>query len=235
MDRIFITGANRGIGLELVRQYLGEDTSRIFATARQPQAAGELQALVAAHPGRLTLIPLEVTDEAAIAQAAQTVAGQVEALDILINNAAMNPPEDTQTLDGISVETMLRTLHVNTAAPLMIVKELLNWLRNGHNPRIINISSEMGSLAERTYGADYAYCASKAALNMVTRGLAADLRRDKITVIALDPGWVQTDMGSPEADLTPQESAHGIRAVAESLTLAQTGQFLRWDGQQNPW
>ena len=235
MDRIFITGANRGIGLELVRQYLGEDTSRIFATARQPQAAGELQALVAAHPGRLTLIPLEVTDEAAIAQAAQTVAGQVEALDILINNAAMNPPEDTQMLDGISVETMLRTLHVNTAAPLMIVKELLNWLRNGHNPRIINISSEMGSLAERTYGADYAYCASKAALNMVTRGLAADLRRDKITVIALDPGWVQTDMGSPEADLTPQESARGIRAVAESLTLAQTGQFLRWDGQQNPW
>ncbi len=235
MERIFITGANRGIGLELVRQYLGQRDTRIFAAARQPETASALRALVAAYPGRLSLIPLEVTDKSSIAQAAQTVAGQVEVLDILINNAAINPPEDTQTLDGISVETMLHTLHVNTAAPLMIVKELLNLLRNGHNPRIINISSEMGSLAERTYGADYAYCASKAALNMVTRGLASDLRRDKITIIALDPGWVQTDMGSPEADLTPQESAHGIRAVVESLNLAQTGQFLRWDGQQNPW
>lgn len=235
MERIFITGANRGIGLELTRQYLTLTDTRIFAAARRPEAATELQALAAAQPDRLTMISLEVTDAAAIAQAAQIVAAQAGALDVLINNAAINPPQAAQTLDSIRVETMQYTLHINTIAPLMIVQALRGLLRNGRNPRIANISSEMGSLAERTYGADYAYCTSKAALNMVTRGLAADLRRDKITVIALDPGWVQTDMGGEEASLTPQESAQGIRAVLGSLSLPASGQFLRWDGRQNPW
>ncbi|MCB9452536.1 MAG: SDR family oxidoreductase [Anaerolineaceae bacterium] len=235
MERIFITGTNRGIGLEVTRQYLQLDDTRIFATARQPEVATELQALAATYPERLTVIPLEVTDETAIREAARLVAEQVDGLDILINNAAINPPEKTQTLDGITVETMLDVLRVNTAAPLMIVKALLGLLRQGNNPRIANISSEMGSLAARTYGADYAYCTSKAALNMVTRGLAADLRRDTITVIALDPGWVQTDMGSPDADLTPQESARGIRSVIDGLTPADSGAFLRWDGGSHPW
>ncbi|MBZ0275563.1 MAG: SDR family oxidoreductase [Anaerolineae bacterium] len=235
MERVFITGTNRGIGLELTRQILRRADTLVFAAARHPAGAHDLNALAAQYPDRLTVIPLEVTDENAVADAARLIAALTDGLDILINNAAINPPESAQTLDGINTATLLETLHVNTAAPLMIIKALRGLLQRGNNPRIINISSEMGSLAERTYGGDYAYCASKAALNMVTRGLAVDLRRATITVIALDPGWVQTDMGSPEADLTPEESALGILRVIDRLTHTDSGRFFRWNGSENPW
>lgn len=235
MESIFITGANRGIGLELVRQYLQRDQTRVFAAARQPDQAEALQALVRGAGERLVLIPLEVTDDAQRQQAVARVSAHTDRLDVLINNAAINPPGRTQTLEHIEAAAFLQVLHVNTVAPLLIAQAFSGLLENAPRPRLVNLSSEMGSLTERTYGGDYAYCTSKAALNMVTRGLAADLRRYKIISIALDPGWVQTDMGGSGATLTPTESVRGITRVIDGLSSKDNGSYLRWDGSRLPW
>lgn len=235
MQRIFITGANRGIGLELVRQYLEQDTARLFATARQPASADALTALAAQYPDRLTIIRLEVTDAEAIEAAVRTVRAEADGLDALLNNAAINPPRPSQLLDNITPETMLEVLRVNVAAPLMIARAFAPLLQAGDNPRLVNFSSGLGSLERRTYGGLYAYSTSKAALNSVTRGLAVDLRPQGITVIALHPGWVQTDMGGENAALTPQEAVAGVRQVIAGLTAADNGRFYQWNGEIVAW
>jgi NAD(P)-dependent dehydrogenase (short-subunit alcohol dehydrogenase family) len=117
---------------------------------------------------------------------------------------------------------------------MMISQAALPFLKNSDNARLVQISTSMASLENRTYGGDYAYCSSKAALNMAMRGMAVDLRRDKITVIALDPGWVRTDM-SPSANLEPTESAQGIVSVIEDLRSSDSGRYLVYDGSEHPW
>jgi NAD(P)-dependent dehydrogenase (short-subunit alcohol dehydrogenase family) len=235
MARIFITGANRGIGLELVRQYLEQSDNQVFAACRQPDQATDLHQLAAQHPAQLHIIPLEVTDDAARQQAVQLVRQHTDALDILINNAAINPPGSRQTLQTIDTDGMLYTLNINSVAPLMMTQAFLDLLKKGNQPRLINISSDMASLTGKDYGGDYAYCTSKAALNMITRGLAVDLRREGIIAICLDPGWVQTDMGGKDASLTPAESVQGIVQVITKLTPSQAGSYLRWNGTILPW
>jgi NAD(P)-dependent dehydrogenase (short-subunit alcohol dehydrogenase family) len=130
---------------------------------------------------------------------------------------------------------MLHVLEVNTVAPLMVSQAAFELLKGGTHPRLIHISSDMGSLELRTYGGDYGYCASKAAINMVMRGMAADLQRFCITTIALDPGWVQTDMGGSGASLTPEQSATGIVKVVSNLRAADNGRYLAYDGDEHPW
>ena len=232
-QRILITGANRGIGLATVREYLKQSDVHIFATCRNPDSAEELQSLAKQHPQSLTIVPLEVTDPSSIEAAFKLIASKVDALDIVINNAAINPPG--QSFPAITAELMLHVLEVNTVAPMMISKAAFELLRNGNNPRLVHISSDMGSLTIRTYSGDYGYCSSKAALNMAMRGMSADLRHFGITTIALDPGWVQTDMGGTGATLKPEESAQGIVRVISGLTAADSGRYLAYDGSEHPW
>lgn len=236
MVRVFITGANRGIGLELTGQYLQQaNDNLVFAACRQPDQAAALQQLAQQHPGQLHITPLEVTDADDRQQAVRLVSQHTDALDILINNAAINPPGHTQTFQGIETEGLLHVLNVNSVAPLMIAQAFFELLKRGNQPRLINISSDMASLTGKDYGGDYAYCTSKAALNMITRGLAVDLRREGIIAVALDPGWVQTDMGGKNASLTPAESVRGILQVITKLTPSQAGSYLRWNGTILPW
>jgi NAD(P)-dependent dehydrogenase (short-subunit alcohol dehydrogenase family) len=229
MERVFITGASRGIGLELTRQYAARGEIQVFAAVRNPQKAGALQAL----PGKIEIVPLEVTDAQSIRDAVRLVSQKTDSLDILINNAGIEP--EGQSFERITPETMLYTYMVNSVAPLMISKAFVDLLAKGNNPRLINISSEMGSIEARDYGGSYAYCASKAALNMITRGLAADLRSRKISAVVLDPGWVQTDMGGRSASLKPEESVRGILKVIDGLSMKQSSSFLRWDGGSHEW
>lgn len=235
MERILITGTNRGIGLELARQYVIQEKARVFAICRKPDEAAELQKIAAAHPDQLTILPLDVTDSSAIKATAAIVSQQTDALDLLINNAAINPPGRFQTIETLTAEVFLFMLHVNTVAPFIMVQNFADLLSRGNNPRIVNISSDMGSITDRYYDGDHGYGTSKAALNMLTRGMARDLRHRKITVISLDPGWVQTDMGSPDADLTPAESVQGIRQVVNHLTIKDSGTYRRWNGDSLPW
>jgi len=233
MERILITGTNRGIGFALVQAYLTPGNAHLFAACRDPDTADNLQTLAQQHLDNLTIVPLEVTNQQSIDAAFQMIAQQTDALDVVINNAGINPPG--QSFLNITAQLMLHVLEVNTVAPMMISQAAFELLKNGDNPRLVHISSEMGSPEQRTYGGDYGYCSSKAALNMMMRGMASDLRRYGITTIALDPGWVQTEMGGQGATLKPSESAQGIMNVVTGLTVADNGRYLVYDGSEWPW
>lgn len=232
--RVMVTGGNRGMGLEFVRQCLVRG-DRVFAGCRNPGNAVDLQALSVAHPGRLAILTLDVTDEATIDASVETVRSQVDGLDLLINNAGAYPRGETPTT--LNATTMLQAFHLNSVAPMIVAQRCLDLLRAGNHPKIVNISSKMGSLwwKEREGGGDYSYCSSKAALNMLTRTLALDLRSEGIIVVALHPGWVQTDMGGNAADLTPAESVGGMLKVIERLTEADTSKFFTWEGREHHW
>jgi NAD(P)-dependent dehydrogenase (short-subunit alcohol dehydrogenase family) len=234
MERILITGANRGIGYEFVRQYLQRDNTRLFAACRTPDTATGLQQLAAQHPDRLTVVQMDVIDKDSIIAAEKTVAAQVDGLDLLINNAAINP-SGQQGFATISQETMLNVLNVNVVGPLLVTQVFVDLLKAGNNPRLVNISSQMGSLERRDNGGPYAYCSSKAALNMVTRSLAADLKIHDIISVMTHPGWVRTDMGGSGAPLSTEESTQGLIQLFDRLTMKDNSQFYQWDGESLPW
>ena len=218
MTTILITGVNRGIGLELVRQAL-EKGWAVCGSSR-----GAVPSDLTDHPA-FTHLQFDVTDHGAVRDAAASVDG---AIDIVVNNAGIFGPEDNATgLDDF--DGFAQTLAVNTIAPLVVAQAFTPHLAKAAKGRILTISSSMGSLSYAS--SDHiAYRASKAAVNKVMQGLATDLARMGIAVAMIHPGWVQTDMGGPHADITVQESAGGILDIAENLDLTVTGQFINWDG-----
>lgn len=232
MDRILISGANRGIGLEFVRQWLQRGDVRVFATARRPQQAEALNALAGA---RLTVLPMDVGDPASVSAAVAEVTAAVDSLDLLVNNAAIKPPDAEQRLATLDADSMLQTLRVNVLGALLLARECAPLLRKGRRPRLVNISSGMGSLTRKQSGGQYAYCSSKAALNMLTRGLAADLGPSGVIVCSLHPGWVRTDMGGPQAALSTAESVRALLRVIDSLNAADNGGYLDPGRQTIPW
>ena len=233
MSNVLITGANRGIGLELTRQILNKG-DRVFATCRKPAQADGLHSLADTFQEQLTILPLDVTDDEMAIGVRTAVSTQTPSLDLLINNAGIL--YRGERIDNFEPAKMLRTFDVNVVGAMRVVAQFVDLLRLGTNPRIINISSQLGSLLamDRNWG-DVSYNSSKAALNMVTRKLAHDLAGDGIAVIAIHPGWVQTDMGGPNAAISSPDSAQGILAVAGSLTLEHSGKFYTYSGGEHPW
>ncbi|WP_249691684.1 SDR family oxidoreductase [Stappia sp. WLB 29] len=227
---LVLTGANRGIGLELARRFLAAGGWRIHAGCRAPGHAEALADLAAAHPDRLTIHALDVTDGASVAALAQAL-GETP-VDVLLNNAGVLNPH--QSLDDLDFAAWEHELQVNTLAPMRMALALRPQLRRAATPRIVTISSQMGSLARPRSGS-YAYRSSKAAVNKAMQGLAVDLQDEGICVVVMHPGWVRTDMGGSSAEIDPQESAAGIFSVATGLTLADTGRFLQWNGEEHSW
>jgi NAD(P)-dependent dehydrogenase (short-subunit alcohol dehydrogenase family) len=232
MKRVLITGANRGIGLELATQCAARG-DQVFAGCRVPNHADRLGYLTRKYPRKVTLFPIDVTDQACISEAASLVADQAQALDILINNAAINMGDEA--LSEVHPDVLLKSLHVNAVGPVIVVQYFRDLLVKGDNPKIVNISSESGSISKMTRFRGYGYYGSKAAENMYTRSLAFDPETDGITVIAMHPGWVRTDMGGPDAHLSPAESAEGILKVTDGLIPEDNGKFYTWDGYEHPW
>ena len=241
MQRILITGANRGLGLGFVRHCLSRG-DMVLACARHPEQADALQSLQREHGDRLILIPLDVADEASIAEAHRIAGEQIDGLDLLVNNAGINEGSrdaggyrQNMRLGSIAPEAMLHVLQVNTVAPLMVAQAFLDLLHKGSHPRIVSISSGLGSIA-RAGGGYYSYATSKAGLNMVMRQLAMELRGDGIISVLFSPGWVRTDMGGGGAPVGVEESVSGMMRTIDGLTMAQTGQFLNWkDGNVLEW
>lgn len=227
METVLITGASRGIGLELCQQFLNRGFN-VLATYRGSSST-DLQALAEAE--RLSLYELEVLDQGSIDSLSAALHNQP--IDILINNAGVLGP-DKQELDGLDVKGWLDTFAVNSIAPLTISMALLENLKQASNGRIITITSQMGSLNRQSTG-KYAYRSSKAAANKVMQVLSLELREFGITVCPVHPGWVKTDMGGEGADITAQASASGICELAAQLTLEQSGQFLTWQGTIHAW
>ncbi len=238
MQRVLITGAGRGIGLELARQY-AERGDRVLAGCRDIERAPQLRALIDQHRDHVSVLPLEVTDLASLTAAVQQAHREIKGLDILINNAAINPGD--ATVDGPDAQRLLddlRTLevfNVNVIAPVRVAQAFLTLLAAGTSSRVVNISSGAGSLTQATGPDDYSYGASKAALNMVTRTFAWNVRDQGVTAVMIDPGWVKTDMGGTGAHLEPEESGRGLLSVIDGLTPKDAGRFLRYDGSVVPW
>ncbi len=232
MQRVVVTGANRGLGLEFVRQLL-ERGAQVFATCRHPQQATALQSLSDAFPESLRIFQLDVRNEEIIRTVAQEIGKIAAGIDLLINNAGIFPPGER--VENLDPRIMLETFQVNSVAPLIVVKHFLPFLEKGKHPRVVNVTSQLGSLTLKQSGGWYSYCASKTALNMLTRTLAFDLVPKGIIAVMMHPGWVKTDMGGPQAPLTPTESVAGMLRVINCLTLKDTGKFLTWEGKEHPW
>jgi len=221
---VLITGANRGLGLEFARHY--KDAGwRVIGTARDPQDAQELKAL------EVRVMQLDVASQDSVEALAAELGD--EPIDLLINNAGIFPR--VGKLDEIDFDDYHRTLAVNTVGPVRVTRALLPNLRRGELKMIAGLSSNLGSIAENERGNFYGYRESKAALNMFTKTLAAELGPEGFTCIVLTPGWVQTDMGGPNATLTPAESIAGMKAVLDRLTPADNGTFWSYNGSQMPW
>ncbi len=240
MRRVVVTGANRGLGLEFTRQLLaaGDD---VVATARQPKKAEELNKLVATSDGRGTVVRLDVGEPDEVAGAALQIGERFDAVDLLVNNAgvwsAPGQPERASAgaLADLRPEPVLEVLRINAVGPILVTQALAPLLAAAGRAKVVNLSSGLGSLAGVGSRGNLAYGMSKAALNMLTRHLAAELRRQGTMVVALSPGWVATDMGGPAAPLGPPESVQGILNVIDALTPAQSGCFLDHTGAMVPW
>jgi NAD(P)-dependent dehydrogenase (short-subunit alcohol dehydrogenase family) len=227
MTTILITGANRGIGLALAETFIARG-DRVIATMRDPFRLPDL--LKTAPRALCAVIGMEVTDQRSVDRAAASVK---EPIDVLINNAGVYGSRTDSSLE-VDLGTFAEVLAVNTLAPIRVARAFLPQLKTSKAPRILSISSQMGALSGSASGS-IAYRASKAALNKAMQVVASDLRADGIAVAVAHPGWVQTDMGGGGADLTAQESARGLIALIDRLTLKETGQFFRWDGTIHPW
>lgn len=232
MRRVLITGANRGVGFGLAEVYAARG-DRVYAGCRSANRAAALDQLASKYPGQLTIMPLEVTDEESIAKSAAVVAQGSEALDILFNNAAIGA--GGETVKTFKPEDALNVLNVNAVGQMLVTKHFVDLVKAGKDPLIVNVSSEAGSIEKMTGFRSYYYSASKSTLNMYTRALATDPEAAGITVIAIHPGWVRTDMGGPEAHISISESAAGILKLIDSITPEDNGKFYTWEGKEYPW
>ncbi len=236
MQNILITGANRGIGFELARQYVAAGDALVFAGCRNPSAAQALNDLAGQAVDRLVIVQLDVNDAQSIAAATEQIAARAGALDILINNAGINPIGDHQSsrMGSLSADDVSEVITTNAVGSLIVTQACRTLLGAGDNPRVVMISSGMGSM-QRTSGDSYAYRMSKAAMNMAARVLAFDAAMTGIITITANPGWVKTDMGGASAVLEPEESGSGLRALIGGLTDTDKGKFFQYDGSELPW
>ncbi len=223
MSTVLITGANRGIGLALARSYANAGDT-VIATARDPKAAPELAAT------GVRIEACDVANAASVDALAARLGGQP--IDLLINNAGIG---DRAGVDDLDFDTFERVLAVNTIAPVRVLSALRANLAAGSAPMAANISSQLGSIANTAGDMGLAYRVSKAGLNMALRSAAAAFSADGITLLALHPGWVSTDMGGEKAPVTPTESARGLKRVIAEAGPCPTLRFLDWQGNTLPW
>ena len=221
---VLVTGANRGLGLEFVKQLQGMGYE-VIGTARNPDKATDLKATGA------RVEQLDVADQASVASLATRLMGVP--VDILINNAGMLNRADS-TLDTLDFEVMERSFQVNSLGPLRVSQALLPNLKAGERKTIVSITSRLGSI-ELSTGGLYSYRTSKTALNQINKIISTELAPQGFTCVVMHPGWVRTDMGGANATLAKAESISSMLKVIEHLTIESTGKFFNYDGEELPW
>jgi len=224
-----VTGASRGLGLELVRQYVA-DGWVVHACARDP-ANGPLADAIAASNGNIVPHVLDMMDPEGPARLAHDLRGM--SLDLLVNNAGVYGPP-VQDLSGVDQQAWLDAFTVNSIAPVRLTLAFLPYLTKVKG-KVVTITSRMGSIGDMMAGGYYAYRATKAAVNASLRAVSIDVAAQNVTSVVMHPGWVRTDMGGKEAPLSPKESVTAMRKVIASVTLSDTGKFFNYDGEILPW
>lgn len=226
---VFITGANRGLGLEFVRQY-ASDNWRVLASCRNLVHAKELQHL-AQHFENITLLQLDVNNQIQLHQISEKFSDIN--IDLLINNAGINPEDDE--LGSISIDTMKQAFLTNAIAPLKVSEMFLDNVSKSHLKTIVSISSRLGSIKENSEGENYSYRVSKAALNMIMKNLAVELKPKNIKVFTLHPGNLKSENQGHSVKIDPEQSVANIRNLLHRLTDRETGNFYDAHGTQVDW
>lgn len=219
-----VTGASRGLGFEFARQLLARG-NRVMATVRDPAGARELIRLGA------WVLTLDVSSPESIAALSEQMRG--EPVDILINNAGVS--STSKSIADLEARELAHVLFVNAVAPLLVTRAVLPHLRAAPVRRVIQITSQLGSITNNTGGSSYGYRASKAALNQMNRSLANELGPEGFTCVAMHPGWVRTDMGGPEATLAVDHAVSTMLGTLDGLSRADNGRFINYDGTALPW
>ncbi len=221
MGTVLITGANRGIGLEMAKQY-ADNGWAVIGTAREPEKATELNAISNAKT-----MQLDAADDDSVTSFMNQLGDQP--VDLYINNAGIFGPQEFDR-DG-----WLELFNVNVVAPVKLANALKDNVAKSNDKKMVVISSQVGSIAENDSGEMMYYRSSKAAVNQAWKSLSNQWKDEGLTLTMMHPGWVQTDMGGPHADLTAEESVSGMRQVIDQTSHKQTGSFHDYSGREIPW
>lgn len=228
--RFIVTGANRGIGLELARQLTARGDT-VLAGVRDPASAEDLRALASSQGSRIQIHACDIaSDESARAFAASL--GD-EPIDVLINNAGIYGKH--QRLEDLDLDDVTRTYNVNALGPIRVTRAVLPLLRKGKTRKVVHITSGMGSVTDNTSGGSYGYRMSKAALNMASKSMSVDLSAEGVLCVVMNPGWVKTDMGGSSAPTDVTESASKMIGMIDKMTLEDTGKFFDFKGGTIPY
>ncbi|XP_047458497.1 C-factor [Mugil cephalus] len=256
-----IQGASRGLGLEFCKNILkNKSLASVIATCRNPDGAAELRGLAGQHPGRLTVLQLDVNHEEDIREAAERVKKSFGRLDLIVNSSAMLHPsgKGETSLRDVSAQGIMSTLMTNTVGPLVMAKYFTPLLQKGgggfgqqpaekakqHSGIIVNITAKVGSIGDNGLGGWYSYRMSKAALNMATRNLSIELGRSrpKVVCVSLHPGTVDTSLSRPYHKNVPKDklfstehSVNCLMSIVDTLSIEKTGKAYNWDGAELPW
>lgn len=232
MLNILLTGTNRGIGLELTRQYLA-DGWRIYACCREPSKADTLNALAASSKGQVTVHTLDISSDEQRRALAAELSGVP--LDILFNNAGVYGNPSYQGFGQSNVADWQRTLDINVIAPMQMMELFAENVAVSNLKIVANVSSKMASMGDNGSGGAYIYRSSKAALNAISVSAAKNLAERGIKIAVLHPGWVRTDMGGENGELSVEESANALRKNLAPMSEADSGRFMDTDGTTIPW
>lgn len=243
MKTALVTGAYKGLGFEFCRK-LGRQGYKVILTARDLENARKAADLL--NEQELVVYPkaLEVTDEVQLAELADWTEKIFGKLDLVVNNAGVNPKDDADKnrmakafyLNQLDAEELLKVIHVNSIAPLLVVKHFRTLFSKSEKPMVVNISSWLGSVSKLSFGGHYGYVGSKNLLNVFNKSMANELKQDGIICVNVNPGWVQTDMGGANAHFTPAEAVRNIMEnVLLKVSMDDSGKFLNYDGSIHPW
>jgi NAD(P)-dependent dehydrogenase (short-subunit alcohol dehydrogenase family) len=230
MEVILVTGANRGIGLALTKVLLAGGHV-VIAGCRRPDQATQLSQLVLSHPETLDLIECNLDSEQELRLAVEDSLNRRKKLDVLVNNAGIMPEAGNESILNIDLDLFWRAFNTNVLGTARVIRAFYPLLAQSERPRIVNVSSGLGSISTREGHDHYAYSASKAALNMLTRTIANELGPKGVTTVAISPGWVRTEMGGEQATLSPEESAQTLAEAIQKIGPELNGEFLDRNGR----
>ena len=230
MATILVTGANRGLGIEFVEQYLNEGND-VIATYRNENSSMDLIEM-GNERSNLKLLQLDVSSNKSLNSFAENLGDSP--IDIFINNAGVYGPRNS-SFGNVDEENWIPAIKVNAIAPLLLTQLIIKNIRAGTDKKLIYITSKMGSIDDNKGGGAYVYRSSKTALNVVVKSLSIDLKNENIAVALIHPGWVKTDMGGPNALIDKDTSVRGMTEVISNLDISSTGNFYNYDGSIIPW
>lgn len=243
MKIALVTGAYKGLGFALSKQ-LALNGYQVILTARNINKANQAAKEIEKETG-VKVYPkaLEVTNETQLKELSLWTKSTFGKIDLIINNAGINPKDYSDKtkmakafyLDQLDAQELMDVIHINSIAPLLVAKHFRTLLKNSSYPRVVNISSWLGSVTNLGFGGHYGYVGSKNLLNVFNKSMANEIKADHIISVNVNPGWVQTDMGGSKAQFTPEQAAQNVIKIAEKINIESSGSFLNFDGQTHAW